>query len=106
MSQTKYVVKFITQFRKDYKLAMPTESVRMAIAIIIASYIIGSYFVDYAIVRKDRAPETFNPEEAGGANAAYAENRKRLMAQAEAFRQEARKEAGFEPHKEPIDIVP
>ena len=25
---------------------------------------------------------------------------------AEAFRQEARKEAGFEPHKEPIDIVP
>ena len=62
----------------------------IAIAIIIASYIIGSYFVDYAIVRKDRAPETFNPEEAGGANAAYAENRKRLMAQAEAFRQEAR----------------
>ena len=39
----------------------------IAIAAILAiAYIIGSYFVNYAIARKERPAESFNPEDAGG----------------------------------------
>ena len=57
----------------------------IAAALLLISYIIGSYFVNYAILRKERLSESFNPEGGSSGNTMYEENRKRLEEEAEIF---------------------
>ena len=58
----------------------------IAAALLLISYIIGSYFVNYAILRKERPSESFNPEDGSSGNTMYEENRKRLEDEAVIFR--------------------